>query len=247
MFRAVQAWKAPLRNQTVLVLSDNRSVCSYINRQGGTHSRSLCQLTVELLTFCNSVGISLLARHIPGRLNLIADSLSRQRVLHSEWMLHPAVFHSIHELFPYMTVDLFATRFNARLPSYVSPFPDNLALAVDGLAYDWTHHDLYAFPPAALVPLVLAKLDTVPCTMTLIAPLQWRRSWISHLLRHCVRPPLRLPWRPDLLLQSHSDSLHDRLETMSLHVFRLSGGSCPSEVTLPRSLTEYAPLVVHPR
>ena len=33
-----------------------------------------------------------------------------------------------------MTVDLFATRYNAQLPLFGSPFSDNTVVAMDGLA-----------------------------------------------------------------------------------------------------------------
>ena len=220
--RALQAWSLPLSRQSVMVLSDNQAVCAYINHQGGTHSRSLCQRTIKLLNFCRVHGISLQARHIPGRLNVIADGLSRNRCLHTEWTLHPEVFLAVQNLYPTMEIDLFATRYNARLPQFVSPFPDDQALAVDGLAFNLSGRDLYAFPPTPLVPLLLARMDDQQCLITLIAPLQWKRPWVSSLLRRCLRPPVRLPLRPDLLRQPFMVSLHPRLESLNLHVFRLS-------------------------
>ena len=96
--RALQAWLTPISRQSVMVLSDNTAVCSYINRQGGTRSRSLCQHAVDLLTFCHANQITIQARHIPGRLNVIADGLSRQRCLHTEWTLHPRIFAAIANL-----------------------------------------------------------------------------------------------------------------------------------------------------
>ena len=111
-----------------------------------------------------------------------------------------------------MSADLFTNRFNHRLPQFVSPFPDNLALAVDGLAFPWDRLDLYAFPPTPLILLVLDKLDQCDCLLTLIAPLQWRRLWISTLFRLCLRPPLRLLLWPDLLYQLMSELLHDSLD-----------------------------------
>ena len=55
-------------------------------------------------------------------------------------------------------IDLFATRFNHKLPKFVSPVPDRLAWAVDALILQWTDLDAYAFPPTALLGQVVTKL-----------------------------------------------------------------------------------------
>ena len=64
-------------NQIVLVCTDNTTVVSYINKEGGMKSGSLCALLWRLLLLCNHRQIILRARHIPGHLNVIADKLSR--------------------------------------------------------------------------------------------------------------------------------------------------------------------------
>jgi hypothetical protein len=63
---------------------------------------------------------------------------------------------------------LVATRYIAQ---FVSPFSDDSAIAVDGLAIDWTGQDLYAYPPTVIIPLILQRLEAVQCSMTLVAPL----------------------------------------------------------------------------
>ena len=74
-------------------------------------------------------------RHIPGRLNVIADKLSRHnQVIQTEWSLSPQVFHLLCSKWARPQIDLFATRFNHRLPKFVSPVPDPAAWAVDVLS-----------------------------------------------------------------------------------------------------------------
>ena len=63
-------------NQIVLVCTDNTTVVSYINKEGGMKSGSLCALLWRPMLWCNQRQIVLRARHIPGHLNVIADKLS---------------------------------------------------------------------------------------------------------------------------------------------------------------------------
>ena len=109
-------------NQIVLVCTDNTTVVSYINKEGGMKSGSLCALLWRLMLWCNQRQIVLRARHIPGHLNVIADKLSRlNQVIQTEWSLLPEVFAQICRRWHRPSVDLFATRFNHKLPRFVSP------------------------------------------------------------------------------------------------------------------------------
>ena len=75
--------------ESCLVATDNTTVVAYINKEGGMRSGSLCALLWRLLCWCNLRWVVLKARHIPGRLNVIADKLSRQgQVIQTEWSLH---------------------------------------------------------------------------------------------------------------------------------------------------------------
>lgn len=238
VLNAVKVWVETLRNQAVMVLSDNTTVVSYIRNQGGTHSRLLCAMTVDLLQFCHAASIQLRVRHIPGHLNVLADSLSRNQSVHpTEWTLHSEVFSRIHSLFPSMEIDLFATRLNTRLPDFVSPVPDPRAKTVDALTMDWSGHDLYAFPPFPLIAKVVQRLELFNCMMTLIAPLRWNRSWISTVLQRMTQLPRRLPLRPDLLSQPSSGLQHQNLQELDLHMFRLSGGPLRTEASLIKQWT----------
>ena len=55
----------------------NSTVIFYINKQGGTRSIQLCRQAMRLLLMCQDNQIVLRSRHIPGRLNVLADILSR--------------------------------------------------------------------------------------------------------------------------------------------------------------------------
>ena len=125
VFLAVKSFEHFYRDQIVLIATDNTTVVSYINKEGGVRSGSLCALLWRLLSWCHPRGIVLRARHIPGHLNIIADKLSRHnQVIQTEWPLDQQVFNLLCSSWGQPQVDLFATRFNHKLPKFVSPVPD---------------------------------------------------------------------------------------------------------------------------
>ena len=111
------------------------------------------------------------ARHIPGRLNVVADKLSRLgQTIQTEWFLLPEVFHSICSRWHRPKIDLFATRFNNKLPLFVSAVPDPLATAVDVLSRPWLDLKAYTFPPSAILGKVVEKLQDSPCKRIIKRP-----------------------------------------------------------------------------
>ena len=152
----------PSRKQTAYKLSRTKSnlpsiervsrpllwqdtVVLYINKEGGMRSGPLCALLWRILTWCTRKQVSLRARHIPGRLNVVADKLSRLgQTIQTQWSLHPEVFQAICSRWHWPQIDLFAMRFNKKLPLFVSPVLDPLASAVDALSLTWEDLDAYA-------------------------------------------------------------------------------------------------------
>ena len=81
----------------VLILSDNQSVAAHINKMGGTWSQNLVALTKSIWTWCLERKLPLSAQHIPGRLNITADFLSRFLRDRTDWILNPDVFAALNE------------------------------------------------------------------------------------------------------------------------------------------------------
>ena len=77
VFLALQEFQDLCFDKIVLVATDNTTVVSYINKEGGMRSGPLCALLWRILTWCTRKQVTLKARHIPGRLNVVADKLSR--------------------------------------------------------------------------------------------------------------------------------------------------------------------------
>ena len=137
VFCALQHWSPVLQGHQVMNATDNSTVVSYINKQGGTHSPTLLRLTVELLLWLEAQNIIVRARHISGCLNVIADHLSGlNQQIPTEWSLHPEIVQHIFRVWGTPEVDMFATVSNSHLPRFMSPIPEPRALAVDALAVD---------------------------------------------------------------------------------------------------------------
>ena len=220
---ALKKFEQQCWGQIILIATDNTTVVSYINKEGGMRSGSLCALLWRLLSWCNRRQIVLRARHIPGRLNVIADKLSRStQVVQTEWSLLQEVFDHLCARWHTPRVDLFATRYNHKLPKFVSPVPDPQAWRVDALSLNWEYMDAYAFPPVSLLGKVVSKiLDQGVHRLVLIAPGWPNMPWFWDLVSMSVQIPLSLPNVENLLTQLFNQCPHRDLLGLNLHAWLL--------------------------
>ncbi len=84
MFLALKDFRPHLEQRHVLIRTDNTSVVSYINHQGGVRSRAPCKQAANLLLWVDCHFLSIRAAHIPGLLNRGADMLSRNGIPQGE-------------------------------------------------------------------------------------------------------------------------------------------------------------------
>ncbi len=185
--RACQFFLPDLIGRHVLIRSDNMSVVSYINHQGGVSSKRLFILAERLLEWAQLNLRSLRAAHLPGRLNQGADMLSRSNVPSEEWMLHPQVVQKIWKTFGKAEVDLFASKDNSHCPTYYSKDRD-------ALAHDWPNLLLYAFPPIALLPQVVRRVREQGHKVLLVAPCGGTNLGCQSWLSYWQQPPGPCPW-----------------------------------------------------
>ena len=231
----------PLYQQHSLHSStDNTTVVAYINKEGGMKSGPLCALLWRILTWCTRNSVTLKARHIASCLNVIADKLSRLgQTIQTEWSLNPELFQAICNRWHRPQVDLFATRFNNKLPQFVSPVPDPQSWAVDALSLSWDGLDPYAFPPAAILGKVVEKLLDYPCNrIILIAPGWPNMPWFWDLVPMSSQIPLCLPSLPNLITQPSNQALHKNLSNLNLHAWLLESQQSRSKVIKEQGFSE---------
>lgn len=238
--KALQHMTSRVMYRTVLIKTDNSTVVSYINRQGGTHSPSLCMHTWKLLNWCIPRQISLQALHLSGKENVIADALSRGQAVPTEWSLHRPTVQQIFNILDTPHIDLFASHLNHQLPTFCTRHAHPLAWATDSLSLSWSGLLGYAFPPISLLPRVLQKIKQESCKIILVAPLWPRQAWFPQLLDLLIRPPIVLPKRPDLLSQPVTKILHPDPDSLHLCAWMLSN-LASEQLAFQRTLLPWQP------
>ena len=224
MLFTVRGFLPALRDQLVALYVGNTTALAYLKKQGGTRSQTLNSVAQTTLRLCEVHRIQLLPQFIPGKLNVLADFLSRKsQVLSSEWALCSEAFHQLLRRWP-ATIDLFATSLNHCLPVYFSPMVDPQSVDTDSMLQSWDGLQAYAFPPFGLIPRVLAKVrQSRGLELTLVALFWTQHPWFPDLLELLVEIPFFLLRRRDLRKQPHFHHYHQNLPVLQLTVFRLSG------------------------
>ena len=236
IFLALKSFEPLCKDQIIPIATNNTTVVSYINKEGGMRSGSLCALLWRLLSWSHPRRIVLRARHIPGCLNVTVDKLSRHnQVIQTEWSLSQQVFNLLCSRWVQPQVDLFATRFNHKLPRFVSPVPDPTAWAVDALSLPRENLDAYAFPPVSLLNQVISKImDQGWRRFILIAPGWPNMPWFWDLVNLSIQIPLSLPLLRDLVTQPFNGLVHRSLRHLNLHAWLLEPRSSRSKDSLMR-------------
>ena len=198
IFHSLEHFRSTLQGNPVLIMSDNTTAVSCIRNQGTLRSLPLLEISRKLLEFCEEFSIIPVPKHLPGRLNVLADQESRLDPISTEWSLDPETFRGIWNRHGPFACDLFANRFNTQLENFLSPFPDPLAQGTNALSISWDQWDsIYLFPPVPLLHEVVALLSSYQGKGVLIAPLFPASAWFPNLLlrskEHSRLPPSMSP------------------------------------------------------
>ena len=222
---ACQKFSTLFKHQTVQVMLDNSTAVSYINKQGGTHSRCMMTETRRLFTLLLELECNMQAVHLAGHLNVLADLASREgQVIRTEWQLHQSTFKWLcqNSIWGHPKLDMFANSRNKQLPMYMSPCPDPRAFAIDALVAQWPKLTLYAFPPTVTLQKLVTRLkQETSFRILLIAPWDVNATWFHSLREFASLAPLPLPVHPQMLQQPHWKCAHSNPSLLNLHLWHL--------------------------
>ena len=200
----LQSCSIDLRNKVVDLGVDNTTALAYVRKLGG-RKHYLSQISDQEFHVMTTLKTRLLAYHLPGEINTLADHESRKmRALHStDLQLNPAVFARIEANFGPHTIDAFSTRQNRQLRRFGAWEPQPEATWTDSLSKSWLGENVWANPPFSLIGRILQKVQSEGSTLTLLAPLWTGQPWFPRLMSMSVAPPLLLPHLPHQALFHH--------------------------------------------
>jgi len=167
----------------IRVHADNMTTVHCINRKGSSKSPALNSWILSLGLLLRRSNLFLTAFHVAGVSNVVADALSRDHPINSEWSLDQASFQWMCTLDRSPQIDLFATHENHRLPNYVSPIRDHRAVGKDAFLMNWNRWSvIYLFPPSPMILQVLEKLNSFRGTAYVVAPFWPNQVWFPLMM-----------------------------------------------------------------
>ena len=172
--------------------------------------------------------ITLVAEHIPGRLNTVADAESHTIRDHWDWKLNPGIFSRIQQRFGPLQIDLFASRISTQLPRFFSWRPDSQVEATDAFLQSWEGRN-YANPPWALIPRVLSQVRTQQADLILVAPVWKSQAWYPVLLSILREYPCLIPSQESTILQVQAIPPPIRGQEVQLAAWPISGNPAKVE------------------
>jgi hypothetical protein len=129
-------------------------------------------------------------------------------------------------------VDLFASRINFQGEKYVSWQPDPNSIAVDCFTINWYGYDLlYAFPPFAVIPLILQKIIHDKARVLMVVPYWPTRPWFTRFTSLLESIPILISVTDDVLYLPFSKKKHPMVGKLSMIVGICSGNRMNPEVT----------------
>lgn len=221
-FFALKVFTKDMVDREILLRIDNMTAIACINRMGSVQYSHLYQVTKDIWQWCEKRRLYIFASYINTKDNYEADYLSRKKFKDTEWELGDYAFEQIAEKFGQFDVDLFASRCNAKCPTYVTWLPDPEAWAVDAFTLSWKNIYFYAFPPFALILKMLRKIMADKAEGVVIVPHWPTQPWYP-LFKKLIHSKCIYYLEPNVnLLKSPFRSTHHLHSTLRLVAAKLS-------------------------
>ena len=223
-FYALKIYTREVSNCHIQLKVDNTSSLAWINKQTAPNE-AVFNIVKEFWLYCISKKLVVSASYINTNLNKVADKESRKLRDNLEWTLESAIFLKIVNTFGPVTIDLFASRINAKVECYYSYTPDPEAYGIDAFSHSWQQDHFYAFPPFSCIAQVINKIELDNATGILIVPLFTTQPWFTRLLRILISEPLLLPKSQNCLYFPYRTKKQPNLPKFQLIACHVSGKS----------------------
>ena len=208
----------------VKLLSNNTTTENGINNMHSKKSDLCHSIISEIWTWAEDKKNWITASYIPGKENYDADEESRKKQTEVEWMVNPKVLMKITSKFKIQPeVDLFASRFNAQLPVFVSYHPDPEAMYFNAFSISWQGRPFYAFPSFAVIVKVLHEIVLDVVTEIIVVPNWPTQPWCSLLMKLLIDIPILLRSSKTLLQPPAKSTPHPLANQLNLLASMISG------------------------
>ena len=202
-------------------MSDNITAVSYVNNKGRIKSVVCNEIAKELWVHgkicCTSQSVWVSAAHIPGTLNIEADSFSRNFNKTIKWKLSTHLFQNLSGISGKPTIDLLASRINHQIDKYISWKPDPKTLASDAFSIKRNTEFCYIFPPFSLLGKVTAKIYRDKTKAIVVIPKWPTQHWYRNLLRKETKSPIT-PSAKNLVQPQDPQKVHPLHQKLHLQV-----------------------------
>ena len=147
------------------------------------------------------------ARHIPGRLNVVADKLSRLgQTIQTEWFLLPEVFYSICSRWHRPQNRLICHKVQQQVASFCVTGTRSPGHSSGCAQSAMVGSESIHLPTISHIGQVVEKLQDSPCKRIILIALGWpNMPWFWDLVAMSSQIPLSLPTLPNLLTAIQSD------------------------------------------
>ncbi|KAA6380346.1 MAG: putative Transposon Ty3-I Gag-Pol polyprotein [Streblomastix strix] len=175
-----------LQITNLLIRSDNSKAVFDLRRLRATDT--LAQAVKEIYLTCQHLNIKIITQHVPGKMNMIADALSRL-CRSGDYHLHPSYLDQIRMIWNIKpTLDLLASSTTKLLPRYVTAnIRDQQAQWIDAFSNTWTNEILLVHPPIPILSRVISYLNNETTLAIVIAPWWPGQPWFTSLMNQSSR------------------------------------------------------------
>ena len=186
---------------------DSMVAVAYINKQGGTRSRILCQAAIRLWRMVLRKKGWIRAFWTPREENEQADMLSKSRMEVWDFGLKPTVAAKMWERWFTPRIDLFGSSRFHLADSYYSGFPDSQAKRQDAFgAMKWPE-EAYAFPPPPLLRKTLDRIRGQKGEVIMVMPRWTEAAWWDTAMSMMRGDLMELGWAKDIMVTRAGERL----------------------------------------